>query len=350
MEMIDRLRAWTYARQQLAEPASTPLKALDAVVGVYATHPTAPLALRARCRSFTPAAYRRLDRDGKALRLPCMRQTVFLVSRKKAARVFTAVRPSAAHAARALKRQKISPQTYKKLTETIIRAAREPVSSSELGAEVGIKGEKLTAVVRCLRYEGRLVNIAGDSLLSSPHTYVATKALEPDGLDEGDAEKALAWLAGEYLRAYGPARVEDFAWWAGVTKTKARTAIATLETVDVDEGLLLLDRDEARFDGTRRLRNAIAVLPRWDSYTMGHAPHGRQRFVHPDMQDRVYTPIGTGLPGDGNPVVLIDGQVAAVWTYSKKEGIEVRPFDTIGPRIRRRIDAELEAIPVLLSS
>jgi hypothetical protein len=350
MDLIDQVRAWTYARQRIGDPAATPLQALNAVVGVYATHPTAPLALWARSQSFTPAAYRRIDKDGKGLRFPSMRKTVFLVPRRNAARVFTAVRPSAAHALRPLERQKISPQTYEKLAKKILAAAKDPMSTVELGDVAGLKGEKLGTVLRCLRYEGRLVTMAGNSLLSSPHAYVATKTLEPEGLDSGLNDKAMAWLAGEYLRAYGPARVEDFAWWTGVTKTLAAKAVESHRTVDVGEGLRLLKRDEAEFDRTKEVHDSVALLPKWDSYTMGHAPDGRSRFVHPDLQEWVYTPLGAGLPGDGNPVVLVDGEVAATWTFSKKDGAEVQPFDKLGPKVRKRVGEKLDAIAELLVS
>jgi hypothetical protein len=130
----------------------------------------------------------------------------------------------------------------------------------------------------------------------------------PEGLDAGESSDALAWLAGEYLRAYGPARVADFAWWAGVTKRAAANAIATHRTIDVGDDLVLPARDAKAFERVGKLRGTVELLPKWDSYTMGHAPDGRRRFVHPDVQRRVYTPIGTGFPGDGNPVVLVDGE------------------------------------------
>jgi hypothetical protein len=350
MDLIDRVRAWSYARQRIGHLAAGPMQALRSVIGVYATHPTAPLALRARSASFSAASYRKVDRDRSGLRIPCMRKTVFLVPRKNASKIFTAVRPSFAHATRPLRRQKISTQEYEKLAKKLLGAAEEPRSTAELGEAAGLAGEKLGVVLRCLRYEGRLVTMAGASLLSSPHAYVATSVLEQQGLDSGDVDEALAWLAGEYLKAYGPARVTDFAWWTGATKTRSATAMDSLKTTDVGDGLLLLARDAAAFGKTKRLRNTVSLLPKWDSYTMGHAPDGRARFVHPDVQERVYTPIGVGFPGDGNPVVLVDGEVAATWTFSKKDGAHVQPFDGLGPKIRRRVDDQLDAIAGLLLS
>jgi hypothetical protein len=215
----------------------------------------------------------------------------------------------------------------------------------------GIRGPQLAPVLRGLRFEGRLLTLAGDSLLMSPHRFVATSAWAGEELElRMDHAEALAWLAGEYLRAYGPARVEDFAWWAGVTRSAAARAMGSLDAIDLGEGLLLPARDEGTFTRVRRLGGTVDLLPRWDAYTMGHAPDGRQRLVHPDVHRRVYTPIGVGLPGDGNPVVLVEGQAVATWTFTLKEGPGVQPFDSLGPRVRRRVDGELETVAALLRS
>jgi hypothetical protein len=186
--------------------------------------------------------------------------------------------------------------------------------------------------------------------LSSPHRFVATETWVPEGLDAGDPSESLAWLAGRYLRGYGPARAADFAWWAGVTKTAARKAFESHDTIDVGEGRHLHAKDEASFGKVEPLRDAVTLLPKWDAYTMGLAPDGRQRFVHPDVQHRVYTPIGTGLSGDGNPVVLVNGEAVATWTFSLKESADIQPFDKLGPRTKKRVDQKLDEITALLSS
>lgn len=348
MDLVERLRAWTYGRQRLGGRARTPEDALRDVVAVYATHPTSPLALAVRTRSMSAARYRRIDRDGTGLRIPAMRRTLFLVPRANAARIFTAVRRPESDVVRSLRRHGMSLEDYARVAERVLERARAPVEARALH-DVGVEGQPLGSVLRCLRYEGRLLALAGDSLMSSAHRYVATDAWAPEGLDGGAPDDALAWLAGEYLRGYGPARVADFAWWAGVTKRAAATAVGTHDTVDVGDGLLLHARDEAAFGRVRPLRGTVDLLPKWDAYTMGHAPDGRARFVHPDVQRAVYTPIGTGLAGDGNPVVLVDGAVAGLWTYTLKDGAHVEPFDTLGPSVRRTVDDRLEKVARLLA-
>jgi hypothetical protein len=349
VDLIDRLRAWSHSRQRLGSPARTPEDALRAVVAVYATHPTSPLALAARTRSLTGDRYRRIERDRKALRIPAMRKTLFLVPRENAGRIFTAARRSPEQAFRSLKRHDFSTRDYARIAARVLAAAQEPITAQDLQDAVGIKGQPLGTVLRVLRYEGRLIALAGDSLMMSAHRYVATSAWAPEGLDAGDPSDALTWLAGEYLRAYGPARVADFAWWAGITKGRAAQAIEPHRTIEIDGGLLLLARDEAAFGRVKRLRGTVDLLPKWDAYTMGHAPDGRSRFVHPDVQRIVYTPIGVGLSGDGNPVVLVDGEAVGVWTYTLKDGPRVQPFDTLGSTVRRRVDEKLETVAGLLA-
>jgi hypothetical protein len=348
VELIERLRTWTYSCQRLGRRARTPEEALDSVVAVYATHPTCPLALSARTQLLTGDRYRRIDRDRKGLRIPAMRRTLFLVPRKDAPSVFTAVRQSPAQALRGLKRHGISLDDYEQIAGRVLAAAREPTQGQALNDVVDIGGQPLGTVLRCLRHEGRLLALAGESLMMSAHRYVATAAWAPEGLDAGDTSNALAWLAGAYLRAYGPARVEDFSWWAGVTKRAASRALEPHRTVDVGDGLLLHARDEAAFERAKPLRGTVDLLPKWDAYTMGHAPDGRRRFVDPEVQDLVYTPVGTGLPGDGNPVVLVDGQVAGLWSYTLKDRAAVDLFDSLGPTTRRRLDGKLAAVAEFL--
>ena len=350
MDFGDRLTAWSYAQQRIGGAASSVTRALGAVVADYSTHPTAPLSLAVRTRSFSAALYRRVDRDRQGLRIPAMRRTVFLVPSEHAARIFTAVRASPAHALRSLKRHGFSTDDYERFARRILSAARQPLTTRKLEQAAGIRGAELGTVLRCLRYEGRLLTLSGDSLLMSPHRYVAVSAWAPEGLEAGDAGEALGWLAGEYLRSFGLATVKDFAWWTGATKRAATKAIGSHDTIELGDGLLLPRRQERPFSRIKHLSNAVDLLPRWDAYTMGHAPEGRQRFVDPDVQQRVYRPIGIGLPGDGNPVVLVDGRAVGTWTYSLKEGAAVQPFDTLGLKTRRRIDEKLEGVAQLLSS
>jgi hypothetical protein len=72
-----------------------------------------------------------------------------------------------------------------------------------------------------MAFEGRLLRVGANGLRSNIISHVNTNAWAGDKFVPVDSNKALASLAGEYLRAFGPARIRDFQWWAGITVGKA---------------------------------------------------------------------------------------------------------------------------------
>ncbi len=119
--------------------------------------------------------------------------------------------------------------------------------------------------------------------------FVATYAWLEGGLPETDHDEALSWLAGEYLRAFGPARIEDFRWWTSVSKECVSSALGRIDTGEADDRCILPATDREGFVVVEAPgRGSLDLLSKWDCYTMGYAPDGRRRLVHPDVQDRVY--------------------------------------------------------------
>jgi hypothetical protein len=47
--------------------------------------------------------------------------------------------------------------------------------------------------------------------------------------------------------------------------------------------------------------------------------------------------------------VLVDGQVAGLWSYTIKEGAAVDLFDSLGPTPRRKLDEKIAAVADLLA-
>jgi hypothetical protein len=95
----------------------------------------------------------------------------------------------------------------------------------------------------------------------------------------------------------------------------------------------------------------VDVLPKWDSYTMGYAPDGRQRFIDDQYLPLAYTSV-TGSPGatsgDGLPLVLRRGRTVGTWSHrfdGHKLNVTVCPFE--GERIS---DRAFEAVGELLSA
>ena len=331
MQFLDRLSAWSFQRQLLHRPSIGPLDALRAVIGVYSTHPTAPLALLARSGSLTPTNFIALEQQRQMMRLPGMRGSGFLVPVDYAPYVFAATRQPQQKLATRLAYGGVAFDVYRRLTPLVLECCSKPLTPSELRA-CAVSTEDVYLIARILAREGKIIRV-GKSLRTDQLRYVATAAWLGHELEPVDFSEALAWLAGEYLRAFGPARPEDFAWWAGASKGAAAAALARVPTVR-REGMLLRAEDAEAFDRCDPLQSeTLAVLPKWDSYTMGYAPDGRQRFIADRFLPLAYTSV-TGSPGatsgDGLPLVLHGGQAIASWSH-RFEGhrmtLTVQPFE-----------------------
>jgi Winged helix DNA-binding domain len=328
--MVEQLRAFTYERQRLGRAAPNAARALKDVIAVYSSHPSAPLSLHARAKTMDAGAFHRLG----GLRLPAMRMSIHLLPRATAHLAFHATPAPPADRKKRMKHFKFTEARYAELREQILNAATEPLTLLELREAVGAEPEELKGISAQMTRDAELVRVGARGLRSNELRYVAIE------LDDADADEALAWLAGEYLRAFGPIRQKDFVWWAGVTAGRAKAALAAHDTEELDGGLLILAEDAKAFEKAEPAANAVDLLPKWDALTMGYAPDGRDRFAHPDVVKRCYD-----FRGDGRPVVLVNGQAAGTW-----EKLEPDLFDTVPARTRKAIDERLDAVKAFLAA
>jgi hypothetical protein len=269
-----------------------------------------------------------------------MRSSIFLVPTETAGRVWAVSERRTDKYARNLQHAGLDQEGYARIKARVLKIAREPTATADLQKAIPIEGRLMTAI-RLMAYEGLVLRLGGATLRTDGLRYVATEAWLGGPLEPGDPAEGLAWLADRYLRGYGPARVEDFAWWAGVARARARAALDQTGAVDLGQGLLL-PADQR--DAYERLEpsdpDAVDALPKWDAYTMGLAPDGRQRLVAPEHQRRVYSQGGGGtLPGDGFPILLRGGRAVATWSHRFKGNrmlVEVSPFESLPPSLYER--------------
>src|SRR5262249_24574148 len=124
---------------------------------------------------------------------------------------------------------------------------------------------------------------------------------------------------------------------------------------DVGAGLLLPEDQRAAFAAVAPLDpDAVDLLPKWDAYTMGHAPDGRQRLVDDVHLGRAYS--GAAQPGatagDGLPLVLRGGRAVASWAPRSERArrrVQVPPFEPV-PLPPARLQRAFEAIGRLLGA
>lgn len=331
--LTQKLQAWGYQRQCLNRAVSSPAEALRNIIGVYSSHPTAPLALLSRSAAFDAIHLSEMEQRREAIRIPAMRQSIFLVPTEMAAQLFAATHQPLEKFAGNLRYAGLDWEQYGLLKRRILSHTRDPIAADALQQAIQIDARLMTAV-RLMGYEGLMLRV-GSSLRTDRLLYVSTEAWLGHPLEELDAQESLAWLAQKYLRCYGPARSKDFAWWSGVTNRRATAALNDADVIDVGAGLLLPSDLQSAFENVEPIdAEAIAVLPKWDSYTMGYAPDGRQRLLDDEHLIFAYTNATTpgkgGTSGDGLPLLLKGGRAVATWSHrfvGNRMVVKVVPFE-----------------------
>lgn len=353
----EKLTRWSHLRQLLGKQAKNPEQALSSIIGVYSAHPSAPLSLFARVQNFSEKAFFELDEKRLAYRVPAMRQSVYLLP-KDFAHIAMAATLDAPDDPSWEKRysqpgRKIPPEYYENWTAEVLKVATKPLNLNDIAAATSIPHDNLKTSLNRMAFERKLLRVGAKSLRSNGISYVATESWNGTPFEHIDQAKAQIRLAEKYLRAFGPARVKDFQWWAGITATQAKTAFGALETANLGEGLLLLKTDLAAYEAFKIPQNdCLDILPQWDSYIMGYAPDGRERFVSPDMQHHIYGKLGaTG--GNGLGTVLLNGKAIGSWTSRFKGSnmeVSLNLFDTTGEKLKNDLTEAFKNIAGLLDA
>ncbi len=352
-----RLTAFAYRRQRLDGSASSALDAVEAALGVYAANPSGPLSILARAPSATALEVLALERDGLVVRGRAMRTSAFVLPASSAPMVTAATSQPLERFAWMLRAAGVAPDGFEAARAAVVRAAGKPRTARELRSEAALDGVDVARLISYLALCGDLVTLGAVSVTSNEHRYVALRAgpahpgspghrrpLETDAAPAADA--ARAWLAGAYLRAFGPARVEDLAWWAGIPRSSAAVAISAHETVDTGGGLLLLAGDVPGYESAPPIAGDLVLAPKWDAWTMGYPVDGRTRFVDRDVHDRLFDGDGNGLGA-----VLVSGRAVGAWGHRGARGrmeADLDLFERPTARFREALQARLGAIAAFL--
>jgi hypothetical protein len=145
-----------------------------------------------------------------------------------------------------------------------------------------------------------------------------------------DRAQAVAELTRRYFVSHGPAQLQDFVWWSGLTAADARTGI---EFAGAALDRLVLDGRDYWFDaGARPDGGSMPVahlLPNFDEYTVAY----RDRTGMVDLE-RPFKPALFSFGSILSNVVTIAGRVRGAWRRTVVPGglrVEVRLLDGLEP-------------------
>ena len=299
---VPERRARLGVRHRLAPgaAASDPVEVARALVAVHGTDPSSVyLGLLARMAGGgIESVEQALYQDRTLIRLLGMRRTVFVAPLDTAA----LIQAACSRAVAARERRKLvswlaesgvdgDPDAWlADVEQAALRAltARGEATAAEL-ADDDPRLRTQIVLARGKSYEGRqnvssrvlfLLAAQGQVVRGRPrgswtsHQYrwVPLSRWSPDGLADWPAAAAEVELARRWLRAYGPATVEDLRWWTGWGKTQASRVLTELKPAEVEldgqPGIVLADDLEPAPDpGANRSRGRRCFRrwtpPRW---------------------------------------------------------------------------------------
>lgn len=159
-------------------------------------------------------------------------------------------------------------------------------------------------------------------------------------------DEALAELAGRYFTSHGPATVQDFTWWSGLTVADAKMGIELagprLER-EVIEGstywfaAAVLKEGPAPQQAASPASPTAYLLPQFDEYTVAY----RDRSA-------VLDPSQTGVISSNGifyPIIVLDGHVVGTWKRVFKKGeviITLSPFSPLKKKEKQAVAVAAE--------
>lgn len=151
-----------------------------------------------------------------------------------------------------------------------------------------------------------------------------------------DRDAAIVELTRRYFTSHGPATIQDFSWWSGLTLAEIKAGLegdaSVLEQESIDGQTYWFAAESER---VRRSSSTTAfLLPSFDEYTVAY--RDRSAVLHTKHAKRVNA--GGGI---FNPIVVIDGHVRGTWKRTVSQDrvtIKVTPFERLSATQREAID------------
>jgi hypothetical protein len=136
-------------------------------------------------------------------------------------------------------------------------------------------------------------------------------------------EEALAKLALKYFASHGPATVQDFAWWSGLSVSDARRALEMVKGRLISETIhtqTLWFADDISTTDTE----SVYLLPAFDEFIISY----KDRSAAIPVENRIKAVSNNGI---FRPVVVVNGQVMGIWKRTIKKSVVIVETELFRP-------------------
>jgi hypothetical protein len=318
------------AQLLVGEPAGSPIDVVRLLGAVQSQdYPAAKWALGLRTAEGTDAEIDRMFDSGGILRTHVLRPTWHFILPADARWLLALTGPRVRRSmAGRLRQLEMDDGQIDRATAAMADALAggQHLTRRELGevlraAGIPPDGQRLPHFLAAAELAGIIVS---GPRRGKQFTYALLAERAPQAGDL-DREEALGELTRRYFRSHGPAQIQDFAWWSGLTVADIRAGIAL---VSAELERCILDGKAYWCDTVIADSPAEPVahlLPTWDEYTVAY--RDRAAALPPGGELEV-----AAFPyGILSNVVTIRGQVRGAWrriTAKRDVRLEIRSVDT----------------------
>ncbi len=332
--MVDIAASRLRAQRLVGAPLASPVEVVRLFGAVQAQDfPGARWALGQRAAGATDAEIGRLFDEGHILRTHVLRPTWHFVLPEDIRWLLELTGPRIRRGLAGRYRQLgIDESDVPRATEIFREAlaggrfrTRPELGEALRAAGIAPDGQRLPHLLMAAELDGVIVS----GPRRGKQLSYALLAERAPGARSLDRSEAVAELTRRYFRGHGPAQIQDFVWWSGLTVSDARSGLARAagdlqrRVVAGKDYWLAADAD---LDAPATA--AAHLLPNWDEYTVGY--RDREAVL---SADRPFDPSLFSFGSVLSNVVTIAGQVRGSWRRAGTgEGarIELRMLDRLG--------------------
>jgi len=330
----EKVNHYVLKKQHLTSKSDDVLECVDNIAGLNSITATTPyLSLFNRIDYFTKSMLDEEMYEKKRLyRLRLMRGTLFIVTRDFLPIAYSAtIDRTQNRLARFRQYYQLSEQEYEELRDEIITVLGE---GEKTAVEVRRALRRDMSVSLILRFLMEDVPLRRGKPLGTWKGEQFRYSLLPEDLEPRmNKERAKVLLLERFLESFGPATLNDMAWWSGFSKRESKKILEEIETMDIGEGLLLLSKEAQEYEDFKVGEDSLLLLPAVDQYVITYKYSTCPRMVDEAYLDGVYNEYGQLH----NPIVS-NGRIIGRWQV--REGrIDYSLYDKVENRaeLDRRI-------------
>ena len=300
--------------------------------GLHTTNATTPyLSLFARMKRFRKEQLDEELYDKRTLgKLRGVRGTVYIHPRDMIPTAYASNRrlnvPQSQRFYRYMERTE---EEYEKLSRRILKLLRgRGMTAAEIKQELG-EEKSVSPVVNLMCDFGLLIRGApAGSWRSNAHTYHLFEEYMPGvDLESVKEEEARIRMVRSYLAAFGPACVDDIAWWTAFRKGEVTdmlgglgNEVAQVRIEGMDGEYLMPGSQEPGLAAAKApVKPEINLLPLLDPYLMAYKE--RSRYLQPEYYPYIYD-----RSGNATNSILVDGEIVGVWDLGEDRSPTLKLF------------------------